>query len=46
MTGMETQRITDYKKQRLKWIDIAKGIAIITVIIGHTAEHGGILRNL
>ena len=32
-------------ENRLLWIDIAKGIAIILMIIGHTATFGGYLRN-
>ena len=33
-------------KQRLRFIDIAKGIGIICVIIGHTVEHGSFLFNV
>lgn len=40
---MELQ--TTAKKTRIEWLDIAKGIVILTVIIGHTAEYGGTLRN-
>ena len=31
------------QKQRIEWIDIAKGIGIIAVLIGHT--NSGILRD-
>lgn len=33
------------KKQRIEWIDIAKGIAIVAMIIGHSVEYGGTIRN-
>lgn len=40
-------RFDDYLncKSRFFWIDIAKGIAIILMIIGHTVTLGGYLRN-
>lgn len=31
---------------RLRYLDIAKGIGIICVIIGHTVEHGSFLFNV
>lgn len=31
--------------RRIGWIDIAKGIAILLVIIGHTVKFGGGTRN-
>ena len=31
---------------RLNWLDIAKGLAIICTIIGHTVAFGGRTRNL
>lgn len=31
---------------RIEWIDIAKGITIIAMIIGHSVEYGGEIRNL
>ncbi len=34
------------KRKRIDWIDIAKGIGIILVIIGHTAKFGSTLRNI
>lgn len=34
------------KNTRLAWIDIAKGIAIICTIIGHTVSYGSKVRNL
>jgi fucose 4-O-acetylase-like acetyltransferase len=34
------------QKERIKWIDISKAIAIIFVIIGHTAPFGSIERNM
>lgn len=33
-------------KQRILWLDIAKGIAIICTIIGHTVAFGSQIRNL
>lgn len=33
-------------KKRILWIDIAKGIAIILVILGHTIPFGSLSRNL
>lgn len=33
-------------KQRIQWLDIAKGIAIICTIIGHTVAFGSQTRNL
>lgn len=38
--------ISDKKQMRLQWLDIAKGIAIICTIIGHTVEFGSRTRNL
>jgi fucose 4-O-acetylase-like acetyltransferase len=32
-------------KKRIEWIDIAKGITIILMIIGHTVEFGSEVRN-
>lgn len=32
--------------KRIEWIDIAKGIAILLVIIGHSAKFGSIARNI
>lgn len=34
------------KPQRIQWIDIAKGISIFLVIIGHTAPFGILERNI
>lgn len=34
------------KKQRIAWIDIAKGIAILTVIWSHSLPYGSLPRNL
>lgn len=34
------------KTQRIEWIDIAKGIGILLVILGHSVKFGGILHNL
>lgn len=34
------------KKQRIAWIDIAKGFTILTVIWGHTLAAGSALRNV
>lgn len=31
--------------RRIDWIDIAKGIAILLVIVGHTVKFGGTARN-
>ena len=33
-------------QERKKWIDIAKGVAIILVIIGHSAPYKSVTRNL
>ncbi len=33
-------------KKRIQWIDIAKGIAILAVIIGHTVPHRGYFKLL
>lgn len=32
--------------QRMRWLDISKGIAILCTIVGHTVAFGGHLRNL
>lgn len=32
--------------RRIDWIDLAKGIAILLVIIGHTVMFGSMARNL
>ena len=32
--------IFSFDKRRIDWIDIAKGIAIVLVIIGHSVEYG------
>lgn len=34
------------QSSRIEWIDIAKGIAIILVIIGHTVKFGSLTRNI
>lgn len=34
------------EKKRIEWIDIAKGIAIVCTIAGHTVPYGSALRNL
>lgn len=34
------------QKQRIAWLDIAKGIAILSTIIGHTTTFGSQLRNI
>lgn len=34
------------KKERIAWIDIAKGVTILTVIWSHTLPFGGLPRNL
>lgn len=33
-------------KTRIQWIDIAKGITIIAMIIGHSVPYGSSIRNL
>lgn len=33
-------------KERVLWIDIAKAVAIIAMIVGHITEYGGSFRNL
>ena len=38
-----------HRKKRIEWVDFAKGVAIILVIIGHTVQegkNGSILRGL
>lgn len=32
-------------KERILWIDVAKGIAIVLMIIGHTVQFGNPIRN-
>lgn len=34
------------RNQRIDWIDIAKGIGILLVILGHSVQFGGIVHNL
>ena len=34
------------KTQRIEWIDIAKGIGILLVILGHSVKFGGVTHNL
>ena len=34
------------KEKRIEWVDIAKGIAILLVIIGHTVKFGSLSRNI
>lgn len=34
------------KTQRIEWIDIAKGIGILLVILGHSVKFGGAIHNL
>ena len=41
----ETDRIVNVDLNRVGWIDVAKGIAIVLVIIGHTVQFGGGTRN-
>ena len=31
--------------KRIEWVDIAKGIAIVLMIIGHTVPYGSKVRN-
>lgn len=41
MLGKETNKSTDTSaKNRLEWLDIAKGIAIFLVVVGHTVDKG------
>jgi len=42
---MHMEEIVCKTKNRLIWVDIAKGVAILLVIIGHTAPFGSITRN-
>lgn len=37
---------TSKVKLRIEWIDVAKAIAIILVIVGHSVAFGGVTRNL
>ena len=44
MTDRQTDRQTDIfclDPKRIAWIDVAKGLAILLVIIGHTVKFGG-----
>lgn len=34
------------KTQRIEWVDIAKGIGILLVILGHSVQFGGTFHNL
>lgn len=38
--------INSLSRKRINWIDIAKGIAIVLMIIGHDVTFGGNVRNL
>ena len=42
----ETQKDLNENEKRLIWLDIAKGLAIILVIIGHTLKFGTYPRNI
>lgn len=42
---MDVKEVKSSPTTRLTWVDIAKGLAIILVIIGHTAPFGSIARN-
>ena len=39
-TQKNTARMEEYMKERIKWIDILRAIAIIFVVIGHTLTEG------
>ena len=45
LTDRQTDRLFDVDLNRVEWIDVAKGIAIVLVIIGHTVQFGGGTRN-
>lgn len=32
-------------RQRIDWIDTAKGLCMILVIVGHTLPYGNLMRN-
>ncbi len=38
--------MSDTRRRRIEWIDAAKGLAIILVIVGHTVESGTFARNI
>lgn len=38
--------IFEIPSRRIEWIDIAKAVAIILVIIGHTVKYGSDIRNI
>lgn len=44
-TNSDTATVSEPKKKRILWLDIAKAIAIFAMIEGHTAPYGGALRN-
>ena len=44
-TNSDTAAVSEPKKKRILWLDIAKAIAIFAMIEGHTAPYGGALRN-
>ena len=44
-TNPDTTAVSEPKKKRILWLDIAKAIAIFAMIEGHTAPYGGALRN-
>ncbi|WP_278969986.1 acyltransferase family protein [Megasphaera elsdenii] len=41
----QPDRLFNIDLNRVGWIDVAKGIAIVLVIIGHTVQFGGGTRN-
>lgn len=38
--------MSNHKSERIEWVDIAKGIGIILVILGHSVQFGGTVHNL
>lgn len=44
--GIVDTTIINEKKKRILWLDVAKGIAILCTIVGHTVAFGSQVRNL
>lgn len=42
----EKQAVMSSNSNRIEWIDAAKALAIVLMIIGHTVEFGTFTRNL
>ena len=44
--SLESKQMYPPAKKRIEWIDIAKGVAILLVIVGHTVKYGTFSRDL